>query len=46
LFSKVNEEIPLRASTQQGVTERLEDVLPALEGWDAINYQTNQPTNQ
>jgi hypothetical protein len=28
---KVNEEIPLWASTQQGITERLVVVLPALE---------------
>jgi len=28
----VNEEIPLWDSTQPGITERLEVVLPALEG--------------
>jgi len=36
----------LWASTQQGIIERLEVVLLALEGWDAINYHINQPTNQ
>jgi len=36
LLSKVNEEIPLWATTQQGVTEKLEVVLPA----------TNERTNQ
>jgi hypothetical protein len=46
MLSKVKEEIPLLANTQQRITESLEVVMPALEGRDAENHQTNQPPSK